>query len=87
MANTCSAEQAKLLAEIRQIQFVCVDLMLYLDTHPNDERATMDFSSYSQQLMMLVREYETTYHTLVNSGMGYTGDVYNWAQVPWPWEV
>ena len=75
-----------LMQQIRQIEFVCVDLNLYLDTHPDDERAAMDYSCYSQQLMALKREYEENYGPLPNFGNSIIGSQFTWVDDPWPWE-
>jgi len=42
-----------LLDQIRAIEFMTVELNLYLDTHPRDQRALRDYNAYTQHLMML----------------------------------
>ena len=41
----------ELLNQIRAIEFMTVELNLYLDTHPCDMRALKEYNMYTQQLM------------------------------------
>jgi hypothetical protein len=43
-------ERRELLDQIRAIEFMTVDLNLYLDTHPNDRRALNEYNYYVRQL-------------------------------------
>jgi len=80
-------EQAQLLTQIMALEFTAVDLNLYLDTHPDDQRALMDYNSAAQELAMLKDQYQRRYGPLTN--YGYAPSQYPWAWVndPWPWEV
>ena len=40
--------QTNLFYRISQYRFMCVELNLYLDTHPNDENARADYQCYAQ---------------------------------------
>ena len=75
-----------MLREIQELSFICVDLNLFLDTHPDNKRAAMDYSGYSQKLNASKREYEEMYGALSNFGEGYHGPDFNWTESPWPWE-
>lgn len=79
--------QAKqILAEIRKIEFMLIELNLYLDTHPQDQKALYDFNCYHQKLMMLKHQYEMCYPLL---GFGFSpaqGCSWKWIEEPWPWE-
>ncbi|MDI3538598.1 MAG: spore coat protein [Bacillota bacterium] len=80
-------EQAQLLTQIMALEFTAVDLNLYLDTHPDDQRALMDYNSTVQELAILKDQYQRRYGPLTN--FGYAPSQYPWAWVndPWPWEV
>ena len=41
--------QAKLLQQVREASFALIDLGLFLDTHPRDEKAMDYFNRYQQQ--------------------------------------
>ena len=40
--------KCELLKKISEYQFICVELNLYIDTHPCDEAALRDYLVYSQ---------------------------------------
>ena len=59
------------------------DLGLYLDTHPEDERAISIHGKYTRQLKELKNEYERMYGPLT---MHSPSDAWRWIDEPWPWE-
>ncbi len=77
--------QAKLLQQVREASFALIDLGLFLDTHPRDEKAMDYFNRYQQQKKDLTREYEKNYGPLSYSGIN-TCQGWTWVQDPWPWE-
>ena len=46
--------KCELLTRISEIQFVCVELNLYIDTHPDDADALSDYYHYSNTDRCLV---------------------------------
>ena len=56
--------QCALLNQISEYQFVCVELNLYLDTHPTDEAARADYLCYGKMLQQLIAQYEEQYGPL-----------------------
>ncbi len=77
--------QNELQMRISEIQFVCIELNLYLDTHPTDEAARSDYYHYSLMLEQLISEYEANYGPLLGFGHSPT-DVGCWVCSAWPWE-
>ncbi len=77
----------ELLREIQRWQFRIIELTLFLDTHPNDQRALADYNQSSQRLRTLVDEYEKRYGPLSNWGLAPSGSPWAWACGPWPWET
>jgi spore coat protein JB len=63
-----------------------VELNLYLDTHPRDQRALRDYNAYTQHLMMLKNEYQRRYGVLTNFGNAQSQYPWSWINEPWPWE-
>ena len=49
--------KCELLTRISEIQFVCVELNLYIDTHPDDADALSDYYHYSTMLKSLIESY------------------------------
>ncbi|HHW19354.1 MAG TPA: spore coat protein CotJB [Firmicutes bacterium] len=80
--------QKELLMRIMELEFACIDLDLYLATHPDDTRALQDFKMRSQELMNAKMEYELAYGPLLNYGFGTNpGRTWQWIDEPWPWEI
>ncbi len=77
--------QCELLTRIGEVQFVCVELNLYIDTHPEDRDAKSDYFSYSKLLNELIREYEEEYGPLQGFGHSPT-ETGSWVCSAWPWE-
>ncbi|MGE5551294.1 MAG: spore coat protein CotJB [Bacteroidota bacterium] len=82
-----SPEQLALLKEIQAVEFTCVDLNLYLDTHPCDERALADYNANVQQLACLKNEYTQRYGPLMHFGQEPVCGQWSWICEPWPWEI
>lgn len=83
-------ERKELLCQLMVAQFAAVDLNLYLDTHPRDERALEEYIKANAEVMRLRQEYEERYGPLVNFGHaicpGRPGAGWKWLNEPWPWE-
>lgn len=74
-----------LLKEIMAIDFSVIDLNLYLNTHPNDQRALAVFNNYVLQSKALWQNYERSYGPL---SVRHSQSAYPWQWInsPWPWE-
>ena len=77
--------EKSLLNDISQAQFVCVELQLYLDTHPEDEDAAHDYLWYAKKLESLIQDYEAKYGPLLNFGLS-PNETGSWVNSKWPWE-
>ena len=75
----------ELLGRISEIQFVCVELNLYIDTHPDDADALSDYASYSMMLKSLIKTYEEQYGPLMGFGHSDT-QTGSWVCSCWPFE-
>jgi len=78
-----------LLRRIQEMEFVAVELNLYLDTHPCDQEAINDYNCAVEMLTKYKKEYEKMYGPLLNFGYGGYSDKqkWQWATTPWPWEL
>lgn len=77
--------KCELQTRISEVQFVCIELNLYLDTHPDDIDARNDYLSYSRLLGELIDEYEAEHGPLLGFGHS-TTDTGSWTLSEWPWE-
>jgi len=62
---------------LKSLHFVCSELRLYLDTHPEDAKAMDYYRKYCKKLTALKEQYGET-----SERPGYNSWVYD----PWPWE-
>ena len=61
------------MTALMQIDFVCHELRLYLDTHPDDMHAESLHKEYMEKSEAAKKQV--------------FGDGYDWVFDPWPWEV
>lgn len=80
-------EQKRELIAIMALEFTAVDFNLYLDTHPDDQKALSDFYSVNQQIKKLKKDYEGRYGPLTSSGRTPSKQSWKWICDPWPWEM
>lgn len=82
-----TANREMLMRRIQETQFMTLELNLYLDTHPHDQRALMDFNCYAQQLEILKKQYEHMYGPLLGFGFSQSEQGWRWIEDPWPWDI
>ncbi|UOQ47554.1 spore coat protein CotJB [Gracilibacillus caseinilyticus] len=75
------------LEQIQAIDFVLVELTLYLDTHPDDVDAINQFNQAAFQSRQLKNKFEEEFGPLMQFGQSYSGYPWNWKDAPWPWQV
>ncbi|MCC8100822.1 MAG: spore coat protein CotJB [Clostridiales bacterium] len=82
-----SGNPCQLLQYLDEASFCAYDLMLYLDTHPNDENAREAFRGYKHKRDHALRLYEEKYGPL-RYGQGSPGAPCSikWIRQTWPWE-
>lgn len=76
----------ELLDKIRELEFAAVDLNLYLDNHPMNQQALMDYNTVTKELMELKRMYEADSGPLIHFGCAPSQYPWRWVSEPWPWE-
>ncbi len=72
------------LAELQALEFVLVELALYLDTHQGDQEAFALFQKYAALEEEGRKRYEAMYGPLTKSAAAKC-DKYKWLTDPWPW--
>ena len=75
------------LEELQAIDFVLVELTLYLDTHPQDFEAIKQFNDFSYHRKKLAKQFESQFGPLLQYGHSYSSYPWNWDDAPWPWQV
>lgn len=79
------ANREKLLKEVMASEFTVIDLHLYLDTHPCDQRTISLYNANVQQSKILRDQYERLYGPL-SAQSSYSRYPWQWIESPWPWE-
>ena len=85
----CSKNQdrSRLLNKINENSFTVNDILLYLDTHPHDQKALSYYQEAVSCRKNLMAEYARTYGPLtVDDDSMDTSTVWNWMDQPFPWE-
>lgn len=80
MENT----REKMLKEVMALDFMAIELNLYLNTHPYDGRALMIFANTVQRGKMMRENFERMYGPLTASSSN--SYPWPWIESPWPWE-
>lgn len=76
-------DKEEMLCKIKEYQFSIVELALYLDTHPEDEKALCLHKKYTNTLKDLMDKYQKVYGPL---SINYPCNKWRWLEEPWPWE-
>ena len=84
MNRNCQNRDA-LLKKIQETDFALYETTLYLDTHPDDEKALCLHKEYTAASKELKHMYNETYGPLTPADN--TQDSWAWVCGPWPWEM
>lgn len=79
--NTMTREN--MMNEIKCCQFAVIELALYLDTHPDDEKALCLHRKYARDLKDLQDKYQKVYGSLT---INFPCNKWRWLEELWPWE-
>ncbi len=76
-----------MLKKISAVDFSIHEINLYLDSHPENIKATELLKAYRKERSNLINDYEQKYGDYVTR----VGDVkaevpWSWIEGPWPWE-
>ena len=82
--NTVDCDlRRKMIQEIRGYDFAITELALYLDTHPDDEKALCLHRKYCKEYRELTDKYQKVYGPLT---INFPCNKWRWLEEPWPWE-
>lgn len=80
-----TSESARMLKDIGIINFVMVELGLYLDTHPHDQEAMEYYQHYRRMYNRMVADFSERFYPLSMCNANDTTQ-WNWSLAPMPWE-
>ena len=72
-------------AELMAIDFVCNEMALYLDTHPDDEEAFTVYKAFLELAAEARKRYTERFGPLTHKDLLYA-ERFSWLRAPWPWE-
>ncbi len=78
-------EGMRMLNDIHIVDFVLVDLALYLDTHPYDQEAMEYFNHYARIKNKMAKDFSMRYFPLTQD-LAESGKEWRWGAAPLPWE-
>lgn len=85
--NYCMNERdevrEEMIMRIRELDFAIVELGLYLDTHPEDQRALCLHREYTKQVKELKDKYQKVYGPLT---IYYPCNKWRWLEEPWGYD-
>ncbi|MDP4161838.1 MAG: spore coat protein CotJB [Bacillota bacterium] len=85
--NQVPAQYYEALEQLQAVDFVLVELTLYLDTHSDDLESINQFNHYTKERKRLKKAFESQFGPLMQYGNSYSAYPWNWSASPWPWEV
>ncbi len=77
--------EERLLKQIKALSFAQYELILFLDTHPDDKKALMSYHEITAELDGLRKFYRENFGPLTPAEVNSTTD-WTWVCGPWPWE-
>ena len=75
----------KMLRDVQEKSFLAHELLLYLDTHPDDREAFCAYRRALSDRQAAVRDYEQHVRALTPDGLGWRPD-FDWVDEPYPWQ-
>ena len=80
-------EMQRMMLQLQQLQFMLVDLNLFLDTHTMDRMALAQYNTLHKQYMDMMMSFNMKYGPMMNFGHAPGGmDSFMWPMSPWPWQ-
>lgn len=76
----------ELLKSLMELDFMAVDLALFLDTHPENEEAVRKYDNIIKTADTVRAKYESEYGPLC-SFRSYANGKWDWIDNPWPWKA
>ena len=87
-ASYQSMSKHQLMKLINEVSFAIDDIVLFLDTHPEDQKALDYFTHLSDKRKMLISIYSSKYAPLtLDSYDSKDTACWDWIMKPWPWEI
>lgn len=84
---SCTPSRENLLKFVNEVSFAVDDILLFLDTHPNDENAMAFFQKNISARKEAMAEYAKLYGPLtIDTADDSMSSSWEWVEQPFPWE-
>lgn len=74
-----------ILNKLTVLDFMAVDLQLFLDTHPDNEKAIEKYNEVIREADSVRCQYEKLYGPLCSFRSMSSAGEFRWINNPWPW--
>ena len=74
------------LSRLTALDFMALDMALYLDTHPTDKEAIAIYNEILSQANEARMIYEQNYGPLCSYRSFSNADMFKWCDNPWAWQ-
>lgn len=78
-------EQLLMLKELMEVGFCTIEMAMFLDTHPTDERAVGLHNTYAARYRELCDNYDMKFGPLTSNGLSKCP--WEFISSPWPWDT
>lgn len=79
-------ERDFMMRKVMESRFALLELVLFLDTHPNDREALRAFRESREKFFTSRREFEERFGPLTGFSENPSDTEWRWVQEPWPWQ-
>lgn len=79
-------DRDSLLKKLSILDFIAVDLQLFLDTHPDDKEAIAKYNNIIDEADSVRYEFERMYGPLCSFRSMSSETDFKWIDCPWPWQ-
>lgn len=79
-------DRREMLKRVQMLEFVLIDVNLFLNTHPDCEAALNFYGKYQALHKQAVDEYEKNFGPITAAGVN-VEEGWSWINNPWPWEM
>ena len=81
--NNMNFTRTEMIQQLKELKFTIIELGLYLDTHPDDEKALCMHRDCCNKYEKLANQYQKMYGPLT---IMFPCNKWRWLEQPWPWE-
>lgn len=81
---TNNNEHASALRDLLELKFALHELVLYLDTHPDNRKALSLYKTYKKKYDEMYAMYELNHAPMTAFGVKH--DRWTWTEGAWPWQ-